>query len=89
MTTADYQRNAIDNRSAWAKAQGELFREMVDKLAASAIADFDHQSGPRGVSTEGSLREVGDNTKGFCRDLEEAVSRKVADYVFEKCYAKR
>jgi len=48
---SDHQHNAIRERGAWSDKRGEMIRRFVAELAESVIEDYDHQSGPRGVST--------------------------------------
>jgi len=84
MTQGDYIQNAQEIRSAWIQERGVIFYDTVVSLAKLGTDDFDWQTQQRGVSHEGSYREVEDNLDIFLKQLKQEVMGKVAEHRYNK-----
>lgn len=54
----DYQAKAIAARNAWTKDREEAIKEIAERLAEIAVADFEFQVGARGCSMTAGFEQA-------------------------------
>jgi len=60
MSQYDLQQTAIEQRNAELMARREAFEHTVTEYTALMVAEYEHNTGVRGVSAYGALREARD-----------------------------
>lgn len=92
MNHVQAMRESVRERSAWASKEGRIVKQFVDDLIRLAKEDYDHQSGPRGVSTNQddekdiALREVRENLERTYQHVREDVECGLMDYWFRRTH---
>jgi hypothetical protein len=74
----------IAARSDWQTDRERIAREIVALLTPLAVADYNHQVGPRGVGEYPSFKEVTINLRNMMTQVSEEVERNVQEHMLER-----
>jgi hypothetical protein len=77
---AEFQRVAIQERSAWVTQSRKTAATVVEMMTPEAIQDLEHQMGPRGVSPYKSLEEAREEIERTVEAIGKQVYRNLENY---------